>query len=217
MHIMASTMALSAVEYVSENGEVLGESFYVEQVPSTDYSTSIINLNVDSIADLLGCSVPDLTLQATDAYGVLTDKGTAGNGGFWLTQNGIVCSWGSSAYFFVEPVVVSDYSRLNIGQMPGSAVIGEEGHALMYLTSGNSYYELDITLAIKQDEVVVESDFENVATRNYTIQALDADYTWSTNSASIPFADIYNLIGTVEPVLYALNMESVATETGEKY
>ncbi|MBR4040731.1 MAG: DUF4859 domain-containing protein, partial [Bacteroidaceae bacterium] len=32
-----------------------------------------------------------------------------------------------------------------------------------------------------------------------------------------PFADIYNLIGTTEPVLYALNVDSIAAQTGEKY
>lgn len=198
--------------------KVGSEIIRISQQPTTDYSTSAIMLNTDSIAGLLGCEVGDMTFQAKDNNGALSTSSTANNGGYWMTQGGIICAWGDNAYFFVEPAASNDYSQLNIGQMPGNTAIGEEGKALMYLTAGNNYYELDITLAIEQGEVV-EQNFESVATRNYTVQALDATYAWSeiANSASIPFADIYNLIGTTEPVLYALNVDSVAAQTGEKY
>lgn len=196
--------------------KVGSEVIRISQQPTTDYSTSAIMLNTDSIAGLLGCAVGDMTFQAIDNNGALSTSSTANNGGYWMTQGGIICAWGDNAYFFVEPAASNDYSQLNVGQMPGNTAIGEEGHTLMYLTAGNSYYELDITLAIEQGEVVVQ-DFESVATRNYTVQALDETYVWSTNSANIPFADIYNLIGTTEPVLYALNVDSVAAQTGEKY
>ena len=198
--------------------KVGSEIIRISQQPTTDYSASAIMLNTDSIAELLGCAVGDMTFQAIDNNGALSTSSTANNGGYWMTQGGIICSWGDNAYFFVEPAASNDYSQLNVGQMPGKTAIGEEGHTLMYLTSGNNYYELDITLAIEQGEAVVQ-DFESVATRNYTVQALDATYAWSeiANSASIPFADIYNLIGTTEPVLYALNVDSIAAQTGEKY
>ena len=198
--------------------KVGSEIIRISQQPTTDYSTSAIMLNTDSIAELLGCAVGDMTFQAKDNNGALSTSSTANNGGYWMTQGGIICGWGTNAYFFVEPAASNDYSQLNVGQMPGNTAIGEEGHTLMYLTAGNNYYELDITLAIEQGEVV-EQNFESVATRNYTVQAIDATYAWSeiANSASIPFADIYNLIGTTEPVLYALNVDSVAAQTGEKY
>ena len=198
--------------------KVGSEIIRISQQPTTDYSYSAIMLNTDSIAELLGCAVGDMTFQAIDNNGALSTSSTANNGGYWMTQGGIICGWGTNAYFFVEPAASNDYSQLNVGQMPGNTAIGEEGHTLMYLTSGNNYYELDITLAIEQGEAVVQ-DFESVATRNYTVQAIDATYAWSeiANSASIPFADIYNLIGTTEPVLYALNIDSIAAQKGEKY
>lgn len=194
-----------------------GTSVYrVEQQPTTDYSTSAIMVNVDSIAEVIGCATGDMTLMAIDNNGELSTQSTANNGGFWMTQGGIICAWGTNAYFFVEPASSNDYSQLNTGQMPGNTAIGEEGHTILYLVAGNSYYELDITLAIVEPQKS-DVEFESVATRSYVVQALDETYIWSTKSANIPFADIDNLIGTVEPVLYALNIDSIAEQTGEKY
>lgn len=192
------------------------EVIVVEQQPKTDYSASAIYVNVDSIAGLLGCATGEMTLMAIDNNDELSTSSTANNGGFWMTQGGIICAWGTNAYFFVEPAASNDYSQLNIGQYPGRAVIGEEAKTILYLVAGNKYFELDITLKIEKG-ATVEVEFESVATRSYVVQALDETYAWSTKSANIPFADIDNLIGTVEPVLYALNVDSIAEQTGEKY
>ena len=194
-----------------------GTSVYrVEQQPTTDYSTSAIMVNVDSIAEVMGCATGDMTLMAIDNKGELSTSSTANNGGYWMTQGGVICAWGTNAYFFVEPASSNDYSQLNTGQMPGNTAIGEEGHTILYLVAGNSYYELDITLAIVEPKKS-DVEFVSVATRSYVVQALDETYVWSTKSANIPFADIDNLIGTVEPVLYALNIDSIAEQTGMKY
>ena len=116
-----------------------GTSVYrVEQQPTTDYSTSAIMVNVDSIAEVIGCATGDMTLMAIDNNGELSTQSTANNGGFWMTQGGIICAWGTNAYFFVEPAASNDYSQLNTGQMPGNTAIGEEGHTILYLVAGNS-------------------------------------------------------------------------------
>ena len=194
-----------------------GTSVYrVEQQPTTDYSTSAIMVNVDSIAEVIGCATGDMTLMAIDNNGELSTQSTANNGGFWMTQGGIICAWGTNAYFFVEPASSNDYSQLNTGQMPGNTAIGEEGHTILYLVAGNSYYELDITLAIVEPKKS-DVEFESVATRSYVVEALDETYVWSTQSANIPYAQIEELIGTAAPVLYALNIDSIAEQTGDKY
>ena len=190
--------------------------FRVEQQPTTDYSTSPIKVNVDSIAEVMGCATGDMTLMAIDNKGELSTSSTANNGGYWMTQGGIICAWGDNAYFFVEPASSNNYSQLNTGQMPNKTAIGEEGHTILYLVAGNSYYELDITLAIVEP-VKSDVEFVSVATRSYVVQALDETYVWSTKTASIPFAQIDELIGTTEPVLYALNIDSIAAKTGDKY
>ena len=213
-------LVIEAAPYVDPNDFVsIGTSTYVvEQVNLTDYSYSEIYIPIDSIAELLGTTATALSFQATGTEGGFTSSSTANAGGYWMTQNGIVCSW-NSGVFFVEPGASGDYSVLHVGQHAENQLsVGDEAHTLMYLVNGTQYYTLDITLKIVQREAVAQ-DFESVATRNYTVQALDANYTWSeiANSASIPFADIYNLIGTTDPVLYALNVDSVAAQKGEKY
>ena len=213
-------LVIEAAPYVDPNDFVsIGTSTYVvEQVNLTDYSYSEIYIPIDSIAELLGTTATALSFQATGTEGGFTSSSTANAGGYWMTQNGIVCSW-NSGVFFVEPETSGDYSVLHVGQHAINQLsVGDEAHTLMYLVNGTQYYTLDITLKIVQREAVAQ-DFESVATRNYTVQAIDANYAWSeiANSASIPFADIYNLIGTTEPVLYALNVDSVAAQKGEKY
>ena len=196
----------------------VGTSVYrIEQVPNTDYTPTNFTVNVDSIAEVIGCATGDMTLMAIDNNGELSTQSTANNGGFWMTQGGIICAWGTNAYFFVEPASSNDYSTLRTGQMPGNTAIGEEAHTILYLVAGNSYYELDITLAII-DEPEVEVEFESVATRNFTVQQLlNTGYAWSDQTAAIPFEQIDALIGTTEPVLYALNIDSIAEQTGQKY
>ena len=196
--------------------KVGSSTFSIEQYPTTDYSTTYISLNADSIATLLGCSISDMVLQAIDNNGALSTNSTATKGGYWMTQGGIICGWGENAYFFVEPNVQGDYSQLNFGQMPGNTAIGEEGHTMLYLTANGNYYELDITLKIVAKEIVGLESFENVATRNLTIQQEYITYEWS-KAASIPMEQIYSLIGTTEPVLYGLAVDSVAATTGSKY
>lgn len=196
--------------------KVGSSTFSLEQYPTTDYSTTYISLNADSIATLLGCSTSDMVFQAIDNNGALSTNSTATKGGYWMTQGGIICGWGDNAYFFVEPNVQGDYSQLNFGQMPGNTAIGEEGHTMLYLTANGNYYELDITLKIVAKEIVGLESFENVATRNLTIQQEYITYEWS-KAASIPMEQIYSLIGTTEPVLYGLAVDSVAATTGSKY
>lgn len=211
-------LVIEAAPYVDPNDFVsIGTSTYVvEQVNLTDYSYSEIYIPIDSIAELLGTTATALSFQATGAEGGFTSSSTANAGGYWLTQNGIVCSW-NSGVFFVEPQASGDYSVLHVGQHAANQLsVGDAAHTLMYLVNGTQYYTLDITLKIVQREAV-KQEFESVATRSYVVQALDENYTWSTKSANIPFADIDNLIGTVEPVLYALNVDSIAEQTGEKY
>lgn len=198
--------------------KVGSEVIRIEQEVLSNYEVSYITLNTDSIAGLLGCTVDDMTFQAIDNNGNLSNNGTANNGGYWMTQGGIICGWGDNAYFFIEPSTSNDFSELRIGQMPGNTAVGEEGKALMYLIANGSYYELDITLAIIEGEIINQDAFESVATRSYTVQQLlDNNYAWSAQGATIPYAQIYELIGTTEPVLYALNIDTVAAETGQKY
>lgn len=208
-------LVIEAAPYVDPNDFVsIGTSTYVvEQINLTDYSYSEIYVPIDSIAELLGTTATALSFQATGPEGGFTSSSTANAGGYWMTQNGIVCSW-NSGIFFVEPQATGDYSVLHVGQHAINQLsVGDEAHTLMYLVNGTQYYTLDITLKITQGEAVAQ-EFESVATRNFTVQQLlNTGYAWSDQTAAIPFEQIDALIGTTEPVLYAISNDSVAEFT----
>ena len=159
----------SNIRAMEDDSEIVGDlsglnkvgssTFRIEQEVLLNYETSSIKLDIDNIAALLGCSVGDMVLRAIDSDGYLSDHSTANAGGYWLTENGIICGWGNDAFLFVEPIADGDYSQLNIGQMPGNTAIGEEVHSLLYLTAGNNYYELDITLAISETTTITLNQY----------------------------------------------------------
>ena len=63
------------------------------------YSYQAVNftLDTDAIAEELGCEKSQLSLQVLDNNNNLTSAGTANNGGFWMTADGVACAWGASA------------------------------------------------------------------------------------------------------------------------
>ena len=80
------------------------KTYSVEQFPTTDYSTTAIQVNVDSIASLIGCSATDIQLKAYSSEGVMSTNSTANNGGFWLNHDGYICAYGDAEHaFFIEP------------------------------------------------------------------------------------------------------------------
>jgi len=185
----------------------------VEQEPTTDYSTSSVTIDVEAIATALGCEVSALGVVALDDKDNFGGS-TANNGGWWLTSSGTVTSWGSGAAFFIEPATANDWSKLNVGQYPSVLSIGDEVSANIYFVNGTNYYQQTITLKIvepKKQEFI----FESVETRSIAVQQLlDNAYTMN-DLGTINLDDVATLIGTSDPVLYGVNIDSVATVKGE--
>lgn len=191
------------------------ETVVVEQGPTDDYSTSAVKPDVEAIAAALGCEVSSLGIAALDDKDNFGNS-TANNGGYWFTSAGTVTSWGATAAFFVEPAENGNYATLNIGQYPNALAIGDQVSANIYFVNGTNYYQYTIALKIVEPQYN-EQNFESVATRAFSIQAVPAndypiDATWNISTA-----DIEALIGTDSPTLYGLNVDSVYTATGEKY
>lgn len=187
----------------------------VEQSPTDDYSTSQVNIDVESIAAALGCEV-----SALGVY-VLDDKdnfggSTANNGGWWLNEGGTVVAWGAGSVFFIEPPTANDWSVVNVGQFPDALSVGDEVSGTLNFVNGTNYYPFTITLKIVEAQTE-EQNFESVATRTFVLQSLlDNNYT-PMDLATIDPADIEAAIGTATPVLYGLAPDSLAAQTGEVY
>ena len=188
----------------------------LSQVPTTDYSTVKFTLNTNTIAAALGTTASGLSLQAIDANGSLSSNATANNGGYWLTKNGTIVSYGASAAFFIEPDAANNYSAMHAGQYPNALAAGDTARTVLYLVKDSSkYYSVHVNFYIIKGSEVDQNKFESVATRNLIIQQLlDNSYNFSDanntgTTASVNISEVNDLIGTTEPVLYALEQDSL--------
>ena len=188
------------------------ENVVVKQEPLTDWGAVQLNVDVEKIASILGCEVSALGLVALD------DKdnfgaSTANNGGWWLTETGTVVAYANGA-FYIEPATANDYSVLNVGHKPNTRQVGDELKTSLYFVNGTNYYQLNVTLQIVEPQHV-EYSFESVATRTFAVQQLlDNSYTMF-DLGQINVEDIESLIGITNPVLYGLNIDSVAVVKGD--
>lgn len=180
-----------------EMTEAGSDSIFVEQYPTTDYSTTSANLDLESIANILNIESSSLNLWATGTNGV-TDESTATKGGYWINKDGIVCGWGSSAAFFVEPDQAGDLSKLNFGQYPNSLHAGDSVKADLYIIGSQSYYTLHVLLTVVAKPAPVV-EFTSVAER-----AVDVQVVPSSGVYPIPDMD------------YVINMDEVEQLTGSK-
>ncbi len=194
------------------NYNKLGEEDVVaEQEPLTDWAAVQIRPDVDKIAQTLGCEVSALGLIALDDKDNFGGS-TANNGGWWFTEDGRVVAYANGA-FYIEPATENDYSVLNVGHKPNTRQVGDELSTSLYFTNGDNYYQYNVTLRIVEPSYV-EYNFESVANRTFTVQQLlDNDYVMY-DIGTIAVEDIESLIGTASPVLYGLNIDSVAVVKG---
>ena len=184
----------------------------VEQEPTSGYETIAIHPDMEAIAAALGCEVGSISMYALDDKDNFAGS-TANNGGFWFSNSGTVVAWGSSAAFFVEPPTANDYTTLNVGQFPDVLSVGDEVSANLYFINGENYFTYTVTLKVVEPQHV-DFNFESVTTRTFNAQQL-LDNSYAMGSlGSISVEDIENLIGTSAPVLYGLNIDSVAVESG---
>jgi|GEM_PF-730118 len=192
----------------------------ISQVENTVYKTTSFTIDTEAIAAELGCETSQLSLQVLDKNGSLAGTGTATNGGFWMTGDGTLATWGSSAVIFVEPDTEGDLSAMHIGQYPGNCKAGDEFKFKMYIVNEAKYHVLDFTFNITAEEVGDQSTWEVVSTKNAVIQVIasSANYIEDNNQTvfSVTPDECNNLIETSEPTLYCNTADSIAA-TGKLY
>ena len=213
-YLIKYTLKLSEQEQGSgmSNYEKVGEeSVVLKQEPLSDWASVQAKPDMESIAAALGCEVSAVGLVALDEKDNFGES-TANNGGWWLTETGRVVAYANGA-FYIEPATADDYSVLNVGHKPNTRQVGDELSASLYFTNSTKYFEYKITLQITEPEYV-EYGFESVETRSFAVQALpNTNYT-ALDLITISAESIEAAIGTLEPTLYGLNIDSVAVVKG---
>jgi len=198
----------------------------VEQEPTTNYETSIVQPDLDGIAAALGCEVSDIRMKALDSSESFASP-TANKGGFWFDNDGLVTSWGANAAMFVEPTYepdgttnLPDLTSFNVGQYPNVLSVGDERNAYLYFFNGpegDKYYTYTVHLTIVKPKDV-NNEFTNVRTIGFTVQTLPSSTTYPIeDSWSIDLIALENILGTTDVKLYGLATDAKAEETGSIY
>ena len=199
-----ATPPSAGFEDLEQVGETIELSY--EQQPTTDYSAVSVMLDTNAAAEALGCEESSLSLKALLTSDSFSMSSTANNGGWWFTQEGFVTSYGNSSVFFIEPAESGVYSALNMGQYPNALKDGDSASTDLFLFNGDKYVKYHITLNVVEKEIESSwEDWTSVATRTLNIQQEANDgYAWSSKVGVISNTELAELLGTTQPVLYAL-------------
>ena len=205
--IIESPISVPALEGLIPVGKA---NVWVEQEAASEWNPSSFEVDVQNIANKLGCEVSALTLNAVNEEQAFAGS-TANNGGFWYNQDGNVTSWGNNTAFYIEPLEAGNFAAMNIGQFPGFFKGGDNAETTLFFVNGEKYYVVDVHLTVvepKQLDVTLES----VGEATLTFEQAVSGYEWSEGVA-IPTDQIAEAIGTTEGVLYGL---AVLDENGNE-
>lgn len=202
----------NSIEDMTKVGET---TITLKQEARTDYTADPITIDMETIKAALGVEANSISMQAMDSNGSLSSTSTANNGGYWLTQTGVITGYGPTAYWFVEPATKGDYGTLNVGQYPKNAHVGDTARVALYFVAGEKYYLVNVELAIVPMEV--NQNYVSKLNRTLNIQALPGKYEWSTYECSISLDDINAAIGTTSPTLYALISDTLRKANPDSY
>lgn len=188
----------------------------------SDYQSVQFTVDIEAIAQALGCASSDITLKClADEGAFYTGNPTANNGGYWLTDAGLVCSWGASAAMCIEPNTANDYSTFNGCVYPGvQSNVGQSYKSVLYFVNGANYYTVTVTFNVVEKESEDQSAWEIVATRPAAVQVIPTEsYIADGNQTVFTLTPekVNELIGTTSPTLYVLNSEENLTASGEKW
>ena len=203
----------SGLEGMNKVGEMVKE---FEQQPTTNHDAITFTVDVDAVAEALGCEVGNFSMQAlddSDNWGGTT----ANNGGFWLNDAGRVVSYTSGA-MYIEPTTSNDYSVLRIGQYPNHFSIGDEWEGEVYFVNGDNYYTLKAKMKIVPEEIPDQEKYKIVAVRRANMQLVAANaYSAEQTTFAVTPEEVAEILGTSSPELYVEVKDEVVEETGKKY
>ena len=160
-----------------------------------------VAIDVEAVAEALGCAVADLKLYAEKADGI-TDAPTALNQGYWLDANGKATSWGENAAIYFEPDNNADYSAIHIGQYSGAFNEAATWTGKLYFVNETalSYYTLDVTVTVNPAEALyadAQTTLPEVIGRKACVTLTGRTFNAGWNTLVLPFAVTRDLMAAV--------------------
>lgn len=174
-------------------------------LPDNSYTYGIVTVDLEAVAQAMGCAVGDLALKALADESSLSTNSTANNGGYWMTKtDGYVCAWGAEdCGFFIEPETSTEIGTLHFGQYPNAyaSEIGKTFSYKLYYTFGSSYYVVNVNFTVKEEK---KSDVYTCVAKTILEKQLvpttEGVYPNGTTAIDIDF--IASKIGTTDFTLY---------------
>ncbi|MCR5819616.1 MAG: DUF4859 domain-containing protein [Bacteroidaceae bacterium] len=195
------SLAIAEMEKVG-NAEVKFEEF------SGGTGSATVNLN--EVAALMGetwtADTLILAALADESAENMTLKSTANNGGYWMTTKGVAVAWNSNGYaLYIEPTLEDGEVTLTSGHNEGAIKEGDSyTFPMFYITPDSTkYFQLDVTVTIKERDVVDPNNLVEVAVIPIEVATLaGGDYPIEEEPA-LDMANLEELIGTRAPTFYA--------------
>lgn len=203
--------ALSTVEYIVYNGKAVtvniklnivakpaldwntatdaGDYTYnLEKYATDGYTTTAIKMDVENMAEKLGIDkstfATEVSMYGIDGAGGHSDSYTTSSTGFWLTQQGTICSWGTNSYFYVDYAPAD--STLNVGFYPGHVTVGDSYTTDLFFPYGDKYVKVTVNVTATQKKTL--DNAEIVATYPLEVSAVPSASAYDV--ASKPTVDL---------------------------
>ncbi len=200
--------------------EKVGEVTYeLKMNPMPNYATKILKIDMEPIAEALGCATTDLgedNLFSWDQNDQMSDHHSQGTGFYWTVDNKIG-EWTSNiettaAYF--SSVNSIPEGSFNIGQYANYFTSIEEDvvlHPDLIFVYNDKYYIVHINFTITNDDLVDPSTWSRAYAAAYDVQLIDAEgYKQAAESqTTLDLDDIIAAIGTDSPTLYTEYWETL--------
>ncbi len=174
----------------------------IEREQSLGFTTTTCDIDVASIAELLGCEADQIVFMAKNLDEGIDDDYTATpEPGFWMNQEGINVGYGTSntAWFALFD---HSASTIDIGHMPGifTGTGDEKCTGSLYFVYDKKLYELEVTMSIEQ---AVQIDvFTEVGSEDVLIQALANYNDYGIGTLSVDLDKIAELTGSTNLTFY---------------
>lgn len=210
----AETIGLADMENVGNTD--IDITIYDEE---QNYSAHNASIDVEAIASALGCATSALNMTVLkDENSLYVGTGTANNGGFWVTEEGYACTWGSSAASFFEPTTSGDYSSMNFGLYEGlQKNIGTIYKGKIYFTYESKYYTVSYNLTVAHKELAVKQpDWKVVNKYAAPVQVItyaEGIYVTEQNKYTLAAEQISSDLGTSTFEMYGELADSLVTDS----
>lgn len=202
LNVVADEPVLVALDDMTK----VGEEVVINIEGTSKPSDGSFSIDINAIAELLGCTPAELSFNAVDETGeALSDLHTANNGGIWMTTAGVPITWGVAGFaIYVEPRTAGDLSFFNYGFNSSAWTAGTTADFDLYLSNEDKYYALKVHVVMKEKEVDPGFEYKSVATLYAPIQLVPAASDWERqdNVGTLDLNAVAEALGTSDYVVY---------------